>query len=67
MIFMSVKIEKFEITDLYGLNGGHPIFKTVSISDEEYFTRKYYDTTPTVSMDRILEAYDEYIKTKNYR
>ena len=34
------------------------------VSDDEYYTRKYYENSPHSSFEKIFEAYEDYIDSK---
>lgn len=36
------------------------------VSDDEYYTRKYYDTMPHENMNKIFEAYRDYIDSMEW-
>ena len=36
------------------------------VSDDEYYYRKYYETTPHGNMDKIFEAYRDYCESRRW-
>lgn len=36
------------------------------VSDDEYYTRKYYNAMPHENMDKIFEAYRDYIDSMDW-
>lgn len=40
--------------------------KEMLVSDDEYYTRKYYGTMPHENMDKIFEAYQDYIDSMDW-
>ena len=36
------------------------------VSDDEFFTRKYSETTPRSSLEKIFDAYRDYCESKHW-
>ena len=41
-------------------------YEKVLVSDDEYYTRKYSETTPHESMDKIFETYRDYVDSMRW-